>query len=179
VKQLHIGVFDNAQSNDTGPRSGATQTISGSTFDSLSYWAEIAGICEEAKASTSSSWRTPGAGLTWRASDPTCARSKGLELPRLDPAVVVVDPGATDTHLGLVITGATLVEQPYPLARRLASIDQSPAVARLEHRHRRFCGHGGAVLGVATVKHDDRYDMADDFMEVVYKVWEGCWSPMR
>jgi len=24
--------------------------------------------------------------------------------------------------------------------------------------------------------HDDRYDVADEYMEVVYKLWEGSWE---
>ena len=27
--------------------------------------------------------------------------------------------------------------------------------------------------------HDDRYDIADEYMEVVYKLWEGSWEDER
>ena len=33
------------------------------------------------------------------------------------------------------------------------------------------------AFGMPMVAHDERYEMADDFMELVYKLWEGAWEP--
>jgi FMN-dependent oxidoreductase (nitrilotriacetate monooxygenase family) len=177
VKQLHLGVFDNAQSNDTGTALWRHPDNQRVNFDSLGYWTEIAGICEDARLDflfLADAWGWADVAGT----RPDVCSFEGLELPRLDPAVIVSALVPETTNLGLVITGATLVEQPYPLARRLASIDQISG-GRLGWNivTAGSADTAAAVLGVAAVKPDDRYDMADDFMEVVYKVWEGCWEP--
>ena len=28
----------------------------------------------------------------------------------------------------------------------------------------------------AQMKHDDRYDLADEYMDLVYQLWEGSWA---
>jgi len=177
VKQLHVGVFDNAQSNDTGTalwRHPENQRIH---FDRLRYWTELASICEDAHLDflfLADAWGWADVNGT----RPDICSLEGLELPRLDPAVIVSALVPQTTHLGLVMTGATLVEQPYSLARRLASIDQI-SEGRLGWNivTAGSADTAAAAFGRPVVKHDDRYDMADDFMEVCYKLWEGCWEP--
>ena len=81
-------------------------------------------------------------------------------------------------RLGLVITASTLLEPPYALARRLASLDHLSG-GRLGWNIVTTGTADTAVqaFGVPMVAHDERYEMADDFMELVYKLWEGAWEP--
>ena len=108
MKQLHLGVFDNAQSNDTGTALWRHPDNRRVDFDTLGYWKEIAGICEEAKLDflfLADAWGWADVA----GKRPDVCSFEGLELPRLDPAVVVSTLVPQTTHLGLVITGATLV----------------------------------------------------------------------
>jgi long-chain alkane monooxygenase len=177
VKQLHVGVFDNAQANDTGIALWRYPENRRDHFDRLDYWTELAGICEEAHLDflfLADAWG-------WAEVNgvrPEICTVEGLELPRLDPAVMVAALVPQTTNLGLVITAATTVEQPYSLGRRLATIDQiSDGRLGWNIVTGGTADTAAAAFGSPKVKHDDRYDIADDFMEVVYKLWEGCWEP--
>jgi FMN-dependent oxidoreductase (nitrilotriacetate monooxygenase family) len=177
VKQLHVGVFDNPQANDTGMALWRHPENQRMHFDRLDYWTELAGICEEAHLDflfLADAWG-------WaeiNGERPDICSVEGLELPRLDPAAMAAALVPKTTHLGLVITAATTFEQPYSLARRLATIDQiSDGRLGWNIVTSGTADTAALAFGTAQIKHDDRYDMADDFMEVVYKLWEGCWEP--
>ncbi|HEV2591394.1 MAG TPA: NtaA/DmoA family FMN-dependent monooxygenase, partial [Gaiellaceae bacterium] len=177
MRQLHVGVFDNAQANDTGMALWRHPENQRMNFDKLEYWTELAAICEDAHLDflfLADAWG-------WAEINgvrPEIATIEGLELPRLDPATMVAALVPQTTNLGLVITAATTAEQPYSLARRLATIDQISG-GRLGWNIVTGGTADTAALAFGTpqIKHDDRYDMADDFMDVVYKLWEGCWEP--
>src|SRR5690606_36407978 len=85
---------------------------------------------------------------------------------------------AETTRLGLVITSSTLLEQPYSFARRMSTLDQLSG-GRIGWNVVTTGTADTAVeaFGVPMVPHDERYNMADDFMEVVYKLGEGTWEP--
>ena len=74
-------------------------------------------------------------------------------------------------HLQPVLRAALSVRPPHVDAR---PPDRRPD--RLEHRHRlsrqRRARHGPADAAA----HDERYDLAEEYMEVVYKLWEGSWE---
>jgi FMN-dependent oxidoreductase (nitrilotriacetate monooxygenase family) len=76
------------------------------------------------------------------------------------------------------MTAATLVELPYSLARRLSSLDHLSS-GRLGWNvvTTGLADTTSANFGREMPPHDKRYDMADDFMKVVYRLWEGCWEP--
>ena len=48
MRELHVGVFDNAQANDTGMALWRHPENQRMHFDRLDHWKELAGICEEA-----------------------------------------------------------------------------------------------------------------------------------
>ncbi|MFV0308268.1 MAG: NtaA/DmoA family FMN-dependent monooxygenase [Desertimonas sp.] len=177
MKRVHLGLFDNPQANGSGT---ATWRYAGSGrqwFDRLDYWVDLAGRCESAGFDflfLADAWG-------WSEIDgirPDICTTESLDLPRLDPAVVAAALIPVTRRLGLVFTGSTLVEPPYALARRLASMDHLSA-GRIGWNIVTTGTAETAVkaFGRSMVAHDERYAMADDFMEVVYELWEGAWEP--
>ncbi len=176
MKRLHLGLFENAQANDTGTALWRHPENERYHFDRLSYWKNIAEICEGAKLDflfLADAWG-------WAEIDgkrPDIASIEGLELPRLDPAMLAAMLVPLTTDLGLVITGATLVEQPFGFARRLSTLDQySGGRAGWNIVTSGAADTAASAFGLPPVPHDERYNQADDFMEVVYKLWEGSWD---
>jgi FMN-dependent oxidoreductase (nitrilotriacetate monooxygenase family) len=100
-----------------------------------------------------------------------------IATPRQDPAVVAnLMLGAT-SRIGIVPTLATFAYPPYLAARLIGTLDQVSA------------GRAGwnVVTGSSTraaqnfglddqAEHDLRYDMADEYMEVVNRLWDS-WEP--
>jgi len=177
MRTLHFGLFDNPQANGSGTATWRYPLNERHLFDELAYWLEIARVCEEAQFDflfLADAWG-------WAELDgrrPDICTTESLDLPRLDPAVVAAALIPSTQRLGLVITASTLLEQPYALARRLASLDHLSG-GRLGWNIVTTGTADTAVqaFGVPMVAHDERYEMAEDFMELVYKLWEGAWEP--
>ena len=92
------------------------------------------------------------------------------------PAAGARDGGRNIEHLGFGVTVTLSYEPPFPF--RPAHVDARPShrwAHRLEHRDRlpRQCG---ARRQAAQRGHDDRYAAAEDYMALVYKLWEGSWA---
>ncbi|CAN5823620.1 NtaA/DmoA family FMN-dependent monooxygenase [soil metagenome] len=101
----------------------------------------------------------------------------GASAPKLDPAVLVPYLAQATTHLGLVPTLSVSEYPPYLLARLVNSLDHVT-----EGRIGWNCVTGsndGAAQNYGTDKHrphDERYDVADEFADVVTRLWEA-WEP--
>ena len=97
--------------------------------------------------------------------------------PKLDPAVLVPYLAAATRHLGLVPTLSVSEYPPYLLARLVNSLDHTT-----EGRVGWNCVTGsndGAAQNYSRDKHrphDERYDVADEFADVVTRLWES-WEP--
>ena len=101
----------------------------------------------------------------------------GASAPKLDPAVLVPYLAQATTHLGLVPTLSVSEYPPYLLARLVNTLDHVS-----EGRIGWNCVTGsndGAAQNYGHDKHrphDERYDVADEFADLVTKLWEA-WEP--
>ena len=97
--------------------------------------------------------------------------------PKLDPAVLVPYLAQATKHLGLVPTLSVSEYPPYLLARLVNSLDHVT-----EGRIGWNCVTGsndGAAQNYGRDKHlphDERYDIADEFADIVTRLWEA-WEP--
>lgn len=177
MKQLRFGLFENAQTNDSGTATWRHPENERHLFDRLAYWTKIATLCEDAGLDflfLADAWGWADV----NGERPDICSIEGLDLPRLDPAIVAAALISSTTNLGLVLTGSTLLEQPYSFARRMASLDHlSKGRIGWNVVTTGTAETASAAFGVPMVAHDERYNMADDFMELVYKLWEGAWEP--
>lgn len=177
MKTLRFGMFDNAQANGFGMAPWRHPDDQRHRFTDLDYWIGLAKMCEEARLDfmfLADAWGyAQVGGERW-----DVCFTEGLDLPRLDPAIVLATVTPETKDLGLVLTAATLVELPFSLARRLSTLDHMSS-GRLGWNvvTTGLADTTAANFGREMPPHDKRYDMADDFMEVVYKLWEGCWEP--
>ena len=177
MKQLRFGLFENAQANDSGTATWRHPESQRHLFDTLGYWQEIAQICEDASLDflfLADAWGWADINGT----RPDICSVEGLDLPRLDPITVAATLVPSTENLGLVMTGSTLIEQPYAFARRMATLDQlSRGRVGWNIVTTGTAETATAAFGIPMVAHDERYQMAEDFMEVIYKLWEGSWEP--
>ena len=108
---------------------------------------------------------------------PDAALRAAMQVPANDPFSLVSAMAAVTDHLGFGITGAIPYEPPYAFARRISTLDHLTG-GRLAWNV--VTGYlDSAARGVGRrrqVEHDTRYDIADDYMTLVYKLWEGSWQ---
>lgn len=176
VKQLRLGLFENAQANDSGTATWRHPDNKRYLFDKLEYWRDTARMVEDAGFDflfLADAWGWADVG----GERPDICSIEGLDLPRLDPAIILGALIPETSRLGLVATGSTLLEPPYSFARRMATLDILSG-GRIGWNVVTTGTADTAVqgFGVPMVGHDERYLMADDFMQVVYKLWEQSWE---
>jgi len=101
----------------------------------------------------------------------------GLQLPSNDPSVLMSGLALSTEHLGLAFTSSIVQEHPFNFARRLSTLDHvtdgrvawNIVTSHLENSFRNF-GFDDIVA------HDERYEWAQEYLEVTYKLWEGSWD---
>lgn len=141
-------------------------------YDTLEYWTELARTLEDAGFSSLFLADVPGIYDVYGASHYAAARG-GVQYPLLDLQVIVPALAAVTEHLGFGITASVTYEQPYLLARRFATLDHLTKGRIAWNIVTSYQDSAARNLGMAgQIPHDERYDRADEFMEVMYKLFE-------
>ncbi len=145
-------------------------------FNDLQMWRELARELEEAKFDAM--FFADVVGLYGNHNGGWAEHLRhGLQIPSNDPVVLLSALAATTKDIGLAATSSVIQSHPFQFARQMSTLDHlsggrvgwNIVTSALENAHRNF---GGAGLEA----HDDRYAWADEYMEVVYKLWEGSWE---
>jgi FMN-dependent oxidoreductase (nitrilotriacetate monooxygenase family) len=100
-----------------------------------------------------------------------------VDTPKLDPMVLAPFLTAATKHLGIVVTCSITEYQPFMLARAMNALDHV-SDGRIGWNVVTGSNDGGAQNygRERQYPHDERYDMADEFMEVAYGLWNS-WEP--
>ena len=98
----------------------------------------------------------------------------GASWPNHDPMPLVAAMAAATTRLGFGVTLSTTGTTPYLATRRISTLDYLTrgrigwnivtGFSKAEHDAN---GSGSALA------HDERYDFADEFMEICYRLWDS------
>jgi long-chain alkane monooxygenase len=105
------------------------------------------------------------------------ALADGAQLPANDPLLVVSAMASVTENLGFGLTGSTSYEHPYALARRFTTLDHLTGGRVGWNLVTSYADSAARNLGTGQqVPHDERYDMAAEYLEVCYKLWEGSWE---
>jgi FMN-dependent oxidoreductase (nitrilotriacetate monooxygenase family) len=108
---------------------------------------------------------------------PDAALRNATQVPVNDPLLLISAMAAVTKNLGFGVTCTLSYEPPYPFARRMSTLDHLTE-GRIGWNI--VTGYlDSAARGAGKEKqtaHDDRYDVADGYMDVVYKLWESSWE---
>jgi FMN-dependent oxidoreductase (nitrilotriacetate monooxygenase family) len=98
----------------------------------------------------------------------------GIRCVKMDPLMCLMAMGMATTKLGLASTGSTTYFNPFDLARRFATLDLMTG-GRAAWNVVTSVNDGEALnMGYDEhLRHDLRYDRADEFMEVVLGHWDS------
>ncbi|WP_267530212.1 LLM class flavin-dependent oxidoreductase [Acinetobacter oleivorans] len=105
------------------------------------------------------------------------ALTGAVQVPVNDPLQIVPAMAAVTKHLGFGVTTSISFEHPYPFGRRISTLDHLTKGRVGWNIVTSYLESGSKNLGLKTqVNHDNRYDIADEYLEVLYKLWEGSWE---
>ncbi|GAA2062639.1 LLM class flavin-dependent oxidoreductase [Williamsia deligens] len=111
------------------------------------------------------------------AGDDTAAIRQGAQTPVNDPLLLVSAMAYATEHLGFGITTGTGFEHPVPFARRMSTLDHLTKGRIGWNVVTGYLPSAARNLGETDqLAHDARYDHADEYLEVLYKLWEGSWE---
>lgn len=134
------------------------RTVERGCFD-LVFLADVAGIYETSPRNYDQAVRT------------------GMQFPSHDPSVLVSALAAATHDLGFVVTSSILQEPPFSFARKMSTLDHltdgrigwNIVTSYLDNIARNY--------GLdALPAHDDRYVWAEEYVEVVTRLWEQSWD---
>lgn len=150
-----------------GMHLGAWRYREGSPFDytNLEYFKQAAQTAERGKFHA------------MFLADTLAVSEENFERPNLgamDPAIVLASIAGFTNHIGLVATASSTYNEPYNIARRFSSLDHLSGGRAAFNIVTTFVPDVAANFGIDGLpKGDDRYDRAEEFVDVVLALWES------
>jgi FMN-dependent oxidoreductase (nitrilotriacetate monooxygenase family) len=145
-------------------------------FNDLKVWVDLAKLLEKGKFDALFLADILGIDPAFNGSWDTFIR-EAVQIPINDSGVLVGALIQSTEHLGLTLTSSILQEHPFNFARKLSTLDHLSRgrigwniVTSVSHNAAQNFGFDRIV------RHDDRYRWAEEYVDVVYKLWEGSWE---
>lgn len=145
-------------------------------YASLDPWVELATLLEQAKFDSLFLADVSGVYDNYKGSAETSIR-EAMQIPINDPSLLIPAMAHATEHLGFAFTGSVLAEHPFNFARRASTLDHLSNGRIAWNIVTSYLPSAARNLGFDDLpRHDDRYDRGDDYLEVLYKLWEGSWE---
>lgn len=145
-------------------------------YNTIDYWVELAKTMEKGLIDGLFIADVLGTYDVYDASNEAALRA-GTQVPVNNPILLVSALAQATEHLGFGITAGTAYEHPYPFARRLATIDHLTNGRVGWNVVTGYLPSTAQNLGdTDQLPHDERYDRADEYLEVVYKLLQESWE---
>lgn len=145
-------------------------------YTSMRYWQDLARTLERGLFDGIFVADVTGLYDVYGGSPDTALRS-ATQVPTNDPFTLVPVMAAVTEHLAFGITGSIPYLHPYSFARLMSSLDHLTDGRIGWNVVTGYLDSAAKGTGKNTqTEHDTRYDIAHEFMEVVYKLWEGSWD---
>ena len=145
-------------------------------FADLGYWLELAQLLEHGGFDGIFLADVIGAYDVFRGGPETALR-EGLQSPNLDPLLLVPAMAAVTDRLGFGVTFSTTYEPPFAFARRMSTLDHLTKGRIGWNIVTSYLPNAARNFGLDDeVPHDERYRRAEEYLDVLYKLWEGSWD---
>lgn len=175
-KQLHVNLFEMNCVSHIVHGLWVHPENNRHRFNDLDYWTELAQLLEYGTFDGVFLADVIGTYDQFRGGPETALR-EAMQIPSNDPLLVIPAMAAVTHSLGFGATFSTTYEPPFAFARRMSTLDHltkgrvgwNIVTSYLPNAARNF-GMDGEV------PHDRRYEIADEYLDVLYKLWEGSWD---
>ncbi|RLP83126.1 LLM class flavin-dependent oxidoreductase [Mycetocola lacteus] len=145
-------------------------------YTDIEYWVETAQLLERGLFDAMFIADVVGTYNVYRGSR-DAAVERGIQIPNNDPYLIVPAMAAATRDLGFAVTFATTYESPFANARRLSTLDHLTKGRLAWNVVTGYLPDAAKNFGLSEqVTHDVRYEVAEEFLDVSYKLWEGSWD---
>ena len=173
TREIRLNAFDMAtighiqQGMWTHPRDRSVE------YRSLDYWVERARLLERGLFDGLFLADVLGVYDVYEGA-PDAALRGAVQVPLLDPLALVPAMAHATRHLGFGVTCNLAFEPPWLFARRMASLDHVTGGRIGWNIVTGYLDSAARAMGFAAqMAHDDRYDLADEYLALMYALWEG------
>ncbi|MFH5182629.1 LLM class flavin-dependent oxidoreductase [Paenibacillus sp. TAB 01] len=145
-------------------------------YNDLSYWTDLAQLLEKGMFDALFLADVIGVYDVYKQTRDISVKH-AVQVPANDPALIVPAMAHVTRHLGFAVTVSTSYEHPFTLARRMSTLDHLTRGRIAWNIVTSYLPNAARNFGRdEMIKHDDRYALAEEFLEVCYKLWEGSWE---
>ena len=152
------------------PRSNAVD------YANIAFWTKLAKTCENGLLDGIFLADALGISDVYQGS-PAAMLKAGSFVPSLDPMLLVPAMAAVTENLCFGVTGNVIYEAPYLLARRFSTLDHLTQGRMAWNVVTGVLEATSRAMGLTSwISHDERYAAANEYMELVSKLWETSWD---
>jgi len=145
-------------------------------FNDLDFWVEQAKLLEAGLFDSVFIADVQGAYDGYRGGPGTAIR-EAVQIPSNDPLLVIPAMAAVTEHLSFAATFSTTYEPPFAFARRASTLDHLTKGRFGWNVVTSYLPSAARNFGLEDeIPHDDRYELAEEYLTVLYKLWEGSWD---
>ena len=175
-KRIYLNAFDMNCVGHQSPGLWSHPEDQSERYNDMDYWVELARMLEKGKFDGLFLADVLGVYDVYKGSrDP--AVEQAVQVPANDPLLLISAMAQATEHLGFGVTYSLTYEQPYMLARRFSTLDHLTKGRIAWNIVSSYLDSAAKNLGLQQqIPHDDRYEMAEEFLEVCYKLWEQSWE---
>ncbi|WP_453991389.1 LLM class flavin-dependent oxidoreductase [Bacillus nitroreducens] len=175
-KRIYLNAFDMNCVGHQSPGLWSHPEDQSHRYKDSEYWIELAKILEKGRFDAIFLADVLGTYDVYQGSRDAAVR-QGAQSPVNDPSLVVPLMSAVTKHLGFGVTASVTHEHPYTFARRMSTLDHITKGRVGWNIVTSYLKSAAVNMGLEDqIKHDERYDIADEYLQVCYKLWEGSWE---
>ncbi|HWN36655.1 MAG TPA: LLM class flavin-dependent oxidoreductase, partial [Pseudonocardia sp.] len=172
-RRIHLNAFDMTCAGHQAPGLWRHPEDQSHRYRDLRYWTDLARLLERGGFTSLFIADVLGLYDVYRGG-PESALRDGIQVPVGEPTLAVPAMAAVTEHLGFGVTVSLTYEKPYAFARRFGTLDHYTRGRIAWNVVTSYLESAARNLGLEhQVPHDERYEVAEEFMEVVYQLWEG------
>ncbi|KAG7660329.1 uncharacterized protein J8A68_006166, partial [[Candida] subhashii] len=178
-KKLILNAFAMACSGHQAPGLWKHPEDQSRHYNTIEYWTHLAQLLERGKFNAFFLADVLGGYDVYNGPhNITAAASSGAQFPVGDPSAVVSAMAAVTKNIGFGLTYSTISEAPYHFVKRIGSLDHltkgrigwNVVSSYLDSAARNL------LNGDPLPPHSERYERAEEYIEVVYKLFLSSWA---
>lgn len=175
-RRIYLNAFDMNCAGHQSPGLWTHPEDESHKYKDSEYWIELAKLLEKGNFDAIFLADVLGTYDVYNGSRDAAVR-QGAQSPVNDPLLVVPLMSAVTKHLGFGVTASVTHEHPYTFARRMSTLDHLTNGRVGWNIVTSYLKSAAVNIGKEDqIKHDERYDIAEEYLQVTYKLWEGSWE---
>ena len=145
-------------------------------YTQIEPWVELAQILEKGHFDALFLADVVGVYDTYKGG-PETSIIEGMQIPSNDPSLLVSAMAHATENIGFAYTSSVYQAHPFTFARQMSTLDHLTKGRIAWNIVTTYLSNAGLNFGLGGLPpHDERYDFADEYLEVSYKLWEGSWE---